>query len=475
MTPPSLPRTVRVAALLAVTACGSRTGLDLVEISSPSRDASLPRVIDSGVDARPHKVDAALHDTGTTVDAEAGADAGRFVICPSAILAGSPLPMLGNCSTRDGRARVLGPTSPHLTWTTPAPAALAIGGFVAADATGGVYLAAAPIEGTAPIPTFGRVDGTTGNVDWSVALPASTVASLSPFLDPSGTILDVANTATGPVIEAFDPATGAVMGTPLAASLADIGIPAVGSEGSLYVQYVTEVGMSSQQGIVSRLLPDRTVAWTTKNLSVGPTAFGGFLTLALGHRDVVVAVTTDTTGSLSIVYALSSETGATIWSTDIHAQAVNGPVIGPDGSIAVVALDAVDPSSGLLYILEPTGSVRATTTVPGQNVFAIGVDGTIIIGGEGMTAVSATGTILWTNTVGLVLGATIDAAGTVVATFEGSVFGFDLSTGATLWSLQPPAVPSDSGPPCRGIQSTTLTSSAGLVGIGCGVLFGASD
>jgi len=481
----SASRCLGAATALAVLGCGSRTGLDPPATSSVSRsDASLGHVVDARADTRPRKGDAALHDSSARVDAaDAGPseDAGRFLVCPAAVLSGSPLPMLGNCSTRDGRARVTGPTSPHVTWVTPAPPTLTIGGFVAADTTGAVYLAAAPDEGLGGlvpemIPTFGRIDGTTGNLDWLVSLPASTSASLSPILDPGGALLDVANNVAGPAIDSFDPMTGSVTASMLAFSLAGIGIPAVGVDGSLYVQYVFEVGTNSQQALVSKLLPDRTIAWTTGDLSAGPTSFGGFLTLALAERDVVIAVTTDTSGSLSIMYGLSPATGATLWTTQIRAEAVNGPAIGPDGSIAVVALDATNPNAGLLYVFEPTGALRSTTVVPGQTVAAIGVDGTIVIGGEGLTAVSPSGTVLWTNSVGLVLGATIDSAGTIVTTFESEIVGFDVTTGAMRWSLMPPPhVPTDAQPPCLGVQSVVLTSNGGLVGLGCGLLFGASD
>jgi len=482
VTSSSHPGALYAVATFAVLGCGSRTGVSLEETTRvPIQDASVAHPVDASLppvtDARsPPHVDATSHDSDTPHDAEAdvarSAEAGRFYVCPSDVLSGSPLPMLNNCSTRDGRARVAGPTAPHLTWTVPAPAGLSNGGFVAADGTGGVYIADAPLVGNDMIPTFGRVNGTTGALDWSTALPASTVASLSPFLAPTGSVVDFANDPTGPILESFNPMTGAVVATMLSPSLAGIGIPAVGSEGSLYVQYVPSTGLESKAGYVSRVLPNSTIAWTSADLSGGPSSFGGFLTLALSEHDDVIAVTTDTSSVLSGVYELSSTTGATVWTTDIAAQAIGGPAVGPDGSIAVIAISA-GGSTGALYIFEPTGALRAMTPVDGANIYAIGTDGTIIVGGATLTAFTSSGTLLWTNAV-VPLGATIDSGGTVVTTFSDVIQGLDGATGAVRWSLKAPDLP-DGGSPCAHIQSVTLTSNATLVGIGCNALFGASD
>jgi outer membrane protein assembly factor BamB len=458
----------------SVADCGSRTGVGLDE-------ATPVTVLDASAGGHPADATTRVADARSSRppdaaarDVEAGTppstDAGRFFTCPSEIPAGAPFAMLGNCSTRDGRARVAGPTSPHVTWTASAPSALSNGGFVAADSSGGVYIADTILMGNALVPTFGRIDGTSGALDWSTSLPSSTVASLSPFLNPMDTLVDFANDATGPILEVFSPSTGATVPTTLPSSLSGIGIPAVGADGSLYVEYVPVTGPQTKKGLVSRVLPDHTIAWTSEDLSVGPATFGGFLTLALGEHDEVIVVTTDTSGVLSRVYELSPMTGATLWSTDIPAQLMGGAAVGPDGSVAVIASENGSDYS-LLYILEPTGAIRATASVGGQTIVAIGADGTILV--DGLTAVSSAGATLWIKNAGG-LGVQIDSDGTIIATSTGEIVGLDSATGEKRWSLDASDVPGF-GRHCASIQSATLTSNGGLVGIGCNILFGASD
>jgi hypothetical protein len=92
--------------------------------------------------------------------------------CPSALLPGAPRAMLANCSTRDGRSRVVGPTSPHVTWSAQVIPSSDEESFMelAADASEGVYLVAGGFQANPDSTTassFMRIDASTGHLDWS--------------------------------------------------------------------------------------------------------------------------------------------------------------------------------------------------------------------------------------------------------------------------------------------------------------------
>ncbi len=447
-----------IPALLLLAGCGSRTAIDPLP-------ASIVAGSDSGraghVDAATREVDATVRtpdaarprDSGTDTPPDAG---GVLDHCPSLVLAGSPFPMLGNCSTRDGRSQGVAPTSPHITWTASLPPGLMNAQIAAADTSGGFYIA-----GGMAITSVLRIDAATGTVDWSTTLPASVVASLSPFLDPGGTLVDLAIGSAGPLLDAFSPATGAVTSTPLSPSTG-VSIPAIGADGSLYVQYVPVTGPLSKVAVISRILPDGTVKWTTSDLSHGSATFAGFLTLALGAGDTVYAVTSDT---VSAVFALDPADGTVMWSVPLPGMAVGGPAVGPDGSIAVTVPD--------LFVVDPAGAIRFSAPIPGGNdVYAIGRDGTVFAGdSSSLSAVSREGTVLWTFInedagASSLAAVTLDANGTVIV-LDGDLLALDPVTGRRLWSL-PVGAESVSG-------SLALTSNGGIVVVGVEHMVGASD
>ena len=318
-----------------------------------------------------------------------------------------------------------------------------------------------------------RVDGTTGGVAWVTALPTAVVPLvLAPFLDPGGTLQCASLGASGPALEAFDPTSGAVAPSSLPAGVG-AGVPAIGADGSLYLQHLPSTPPVRTNALISRLLPDRSVLWTTNDLSHGSATFGGFLTLALGVRDAVIVVTVDTA---STVFDLDPATGDIVWSTSLAGMAVSGPAVGPDGSIAVITLVSSFPSMDYaLSVFEPSGSLRFTMSTQAATVLAVGLDGTILLGPQ-LTALDRLGATRWladvyaSNNVSTAT-VTIDGNGTVVV-FANEITAVELATGMTLWTLPGPG--GGTTPGC--VQSAALTSDRGIVGVSCdGRLFGASD
>lgn len=478
-----LPPSLRTLIAVACSACGSRTGIEgYTTVIPPRADATA-----GGRDAAPHDASRDARDATQTVEASASHDAGFDGGCPAAVLAGSPLPMLGSCSTRDGRARVAGPLHPHITWTSPDPAAgLVLNqlSFVAADAKGGAYLAGNVLVGETTTQVFARVDGASGHVDWATTIPLLDIASFSPFLRKGGDLEDFAYGDAGSSIEAFDPGTGTLSATPLPPALSGAGIPAIGTDGSLYVPNVSAV-VIEKEGVISRLLPDGTLAWTSENLAQYTASFGGFYTLALAPGDVSIVAENDTTGAASVIIALEPANGTILWKTSVSGQLAGGPAVAPDGSIAVITANEEQEFS--LSILEQTGTLRSTHPVLGQTLQAIGLNGDVIISGS---VIDGTGATTW-GTDGGLLTTTLDANGTVFELSGGAVAGLDFKTGATLWSLSAPEATMqlfgpdgsptrlDSGAPAfcnAGVQDAVLTSTGALIALTCsGALFGASD
>ena len=400
--------------LLAGSGCGSRTGVDSLRAPIEPRADATADAGSRGDGGAPHDAGHDVKDAPTEVEASSRPphDAGIDGACPSAVLLHSPLPMLGACSTRDGRARVAGPLHPHITWTNPDPGdanQLLNASFVAADNTGGAYLAGNTEVDETLTAVFARVDGTTGQVGWVTSMPPSVVASISPFLLDGGVLQDLAYAMTGSSVESFDPATGTLTSTPLPATLSGAGIPAIGSDGSLYVPNVSSAEVVMKSGSISRVLPDGTVAWTSQNLANFTASFGGFFTLALAPGDVSIVAEADTSGVASFVVALSAESGAILWNTSIAGQIVGGVAVAPDGSSAVIASNG---QQSYLSILETTGAIRATFPVDADGIQAIGLNGDFLIGGS---VIDSTGVTKWTaaDGVGELLTPTIDANGTV--------------------------------------------------------------
>ncbi len=499
------PRARRIV-LLALAACGARTGID-DGAYVPEPTALTPR------DAGTHDADATVSRDAMPPRVDSGLDAAIVDPCPAAVLARSPLPMLGNCSTRDGRSRVAGPKAPHVTWVTSLPSTLDNGSgpdlpeLVAADGAGLVYF----VSSTG---TFTRLDGTTGALGWAGSFPGTPD---NVFVLASGGVvaLGIPSAPQEIVLGELEPATGqftsrSFVSPPVEAGVGmpgtfnDLGTaPAIGADGSFYVAYSKNNGPQYFYPAVSRIRPDGSFVWSSTTVypsgvnaplpTVAPIAIGrdGVVLVAAGLGDEQQPTTSTVTG-------LDSETGAIVWNTPVDGWLVGGPAVAPDGTIAVVAsVEDADlyVTIPVLYLLDGTGSVVHTVfldSVPepptSTALYGIGLDGTILVGSDRLAAVSSAGDRLWTlPTPGppdadfdicvpdcVLTGAFIDANDTVIVTYASgsasagvasTLVGLDLATGATKWTLEPPTPPSGTGITSLGIGTTVLTSAGGLVSV----------
>ena len=235
-------------ALRALPSCGSKTGIapPAAGIHANEPDAFFP----SGDDGGALAVD--LSDP-----------------CPSAVSGSKP--MIGNCSTRDGRARVSAPIAPRLKWAILLPSPMASLSQLATDATGHAYVvAAAQAPGTS---WFGRVRLSDGTVEWAGQIAAVQPTEV-PIVLSSGPV-DLCSSGGQDSIDAlltFAPQTGASTSTTFGLDLSNSpGNFAVGADGSAYVTHVEGGGTSHQTTLISRVSPGGVVLWTSVDLAtLGP-------------------------------------------------------------------------------------------------------------------------------------------------------------------------------------------------------------
>ena len=485
-----MPRVRRLLTLLPLLlpACGSRTMLNTGTFAV-GRDAS--------VDAPEPRTDA------PSAPPEAAAPPFDAAIapdpCPSALLAGAPRAMSQNCSTRDGRTRVRGPSNPHMTWLAPVVPQVPLGmdTQLAADASGAVYLVATKsVESSA---WLARLSGETGAVDWLTPFEPvlSSLWFPAPLLLANGTVEIFGGGATGFGLDRFSVMTGADTTSTLAPGVAS-GNPAVGADGSLYVAYqgVPPTLNFPTSCEVSRLTADGAVVWTSTVLDLmgAMDTSGNGSTIALTADGLVIealAVNADASPPFGDLFALDSATGATEWELPIGADFIGGPTVASDGSILLL----VAPSSGFvgtptpttLLVVGPDGSmknqVRLGSLDPNgaAELFGVTLDGAALIGvsasrgaNDGALALvnlsaSAASAIRWQwmNSSDTFPAATIAADGTIVLATGTAVEGIDPVGGSRLWSLASPAG-------C--VRDVTLTSSGGLVVLQCDdSVFGAGD
>jgi hypothetical protein len=399
--------------------------------------------------------------------------------CPSAVA--GPKPMAGNCSTRDGRSRVAAPSAPHLTWSTklPTDSTGQVGpSALATDAAGHAYVVTTGEEDES-VAALRRVGTADGSVDWTQPIAPDSETHTPIVLASGGVDLFAYGGQTTDEVFTFDPATGASASTTFGFSLYDAPPDiAVGADGSLYVQHADNVGEADPHTYVSRVAPGGAVLWTSADLgTLGPTPdFPGDVfpsILALGKDDLVVVAVDDLTGKLdvTVVDAFDPATGATRWSTTLPGAYGGGPVVRPDGSIAVMITST---GSNAISILDPATGAAKTSPIP-IGVFEIHgatLDGALLMGvdpGQGVTglaAIDGDGAVLWTGAG--TSNATIASDGTVLS-FGPTLVALDGATGATKWSLSPPAASA-----C--VIDAALTSDGRIVALQCdGTLFGASD
>jgi hypothetical protein len=385
------------------------------------------------------------------------------------------------CSTRDGRTRAPAPSAPHLTWTASIPitdGSSALGAAsLTTDASGHAYVASA--GGFGGDPQLQRIDTGSGSPDWtSTSAGAATALLLS-----AG---EVELTAGDPLaVESIDPASGVTSHLGTLGYWGSAGDPAIGADGSLYYAYTLDQGTATATTHVSGVSRAGAVEWTSVDLAtLGPPPLYGDVEpseIALGlDGSVLVAVNVLTsTETFQVLAALAPDTGHVRWTSALAGQLLGGPIVGPDGSI-LLAVD--EPRPGGIVILEATGQVRSTLTIPGSpsgdsTIFglpAIARDGTILAesdvgqGVDGLVAFSQTGAVLWHQPLQL-LEATITSDGAVLAHDSFDLTLLDLATGATRWVLSPPH-------PSVCVAAAELTSTGSIVGLQCdGTLFGAAD
>jgi outer membrane protein assembly factor BamB len=404
--------------------------------------------------------------------------------CPFGVLEGAPKPMAGNCSTRDGRARVAAPRSPHVTWSLPAlPLAERIGATLATDASDHAYLLG---EDHASFQvTLRRIDAFRGAVDWASAFAPGMEAMPTPFLRQAGRPEAISTQPSQ--IASFDPDNGAP--SKVATPGLEFGLltpdPAIGADGSLYfLDNLNGDGSSGAPFVATRVAPDGTITWSSTELShvavpeQPATHVEGFPSgIALGAGGTVLvefAALATPYAQYTVVVALDPSTGAVVWQRTLQGQALGGLVVAPDGSIAVVAYESQHDTA--VVVLEPTGQERHRLTLPMTNrLCGVARDGTLLafleIGGGtfGLATIDASGRSPWQVT-GNFVDAFLTSDGTVVALGD-DVRGLDLATGAMRWSVAPP-----SGAFPAGVCDAALTSTGSIVALQCnGTVFGAAD
>lgn len=463
--------------LVVLGGCGARSGLDLF-----AQSASL----DGGASV--------LEDGSSGPDTGSGPDSGSDDLCPSAI--SGPSAMSRNCSTRDGRSRVLAPRSPHVTWTTKLPLdGPYIGpGALSTDASGHVYVVSTDQFGAEATSAIRRVNASDGTIDWTTPIVPDDNTGKAVLLSAGGVDLFAYGMADQVSLFTFAPASGTSTSTTLGLDLYDLltGL-AVGTDGSLYFIYEDDSEPESPSAYVTRVAPDGTTLWRSADIqTLSPPALypqdgANPGDVALGVGDLVVVINdvlaeSSENSELCVAIALDPATGKTLWTSTpaVTGTLSGGPVIRPDGSVA--ALLGNGPSSTLVNFDPATGAFTIQVLPSASNgLFAVTREGVILAGMgmatgngiEGVSAIAEDGTVLWTQP--RALDATIASDGTVIAragTAGGgatSILALDVATGATKWELQPPV----SGPT---IWYVALTSEGGVVGEQAdGTLFGASD
>jgi outer membrane protein assembly factor BamB len=492
-------RTLACLLVPLLAGCGSRTALSL-ESSSPGEDSGTSTDAGGRPDAdamASPDADAMVTPAGDAAVCEV--DASGPDLCPSALLAGAPRAMLANCSTRDGRSRVVGPTSPHVTWSTqviPPPVGESSFMELAADASEGVYLVVGDDDDD--FGSFVRLDASSGLVDWTTPFDPLPNAYAAPLLLADGLVEFFAADSKdhGVALDSFAPMTGAAtsLGLP-ALSPVYSGDAAVGMDGSLYVAYPIQSATGMPEPVVSRLTPTGVVTWTSQALaSLLPPAtvklaFVTPGTLALGPGDLVLvplAVQAPSSPPTAYLVALDPASGAVAWTRPVMGPIIGGPAVTPNGSIVVLVgpplFTSAGPEPTSLFFYDPSGAQELEVglgTWTAAALFAVAHDGSVVLGVQSGPAtgigydqlyvIHECANYNWTvGTKGLMT-ATLDAHGTVLAATSVSLLGLDVASGKLLWSV--PAQHAGAS-----ILDATFTSSGGIVAVETdGSAFGASD
>lgn len=402
-------------------------------------------------------------------------------VCGSALAAGSPKPMLGVCSTRDGRARgAVAPRSPHVLWTTNIPyedpiTSIQRGTTVVTDATHFAYVGSyVTIGGAAPL--FRKVDTRTGQVLW--AAPADASANGLFLALPATGAIDLALGGSPATLATYAPASGAMAtSSPLGFSTPELADPAIGSDGSLYAEYVTG-DMTAASVRVTRVAQGGAQGWTSANL--GPPAPSPVIDhvlsvgVTLGQGDAVYATTTvlEPSRERAVVNALDPSDGAVKWTHVIDGRA-SLPVAAPDGTLGFVAGGGDYAATTTFEVLDALGNVRVSKAIDGVNaVAAVARDGTWLVrSNRAVMALDGAGNAKWTRAVDVDDAALVDDEGTVLIKGERSLSALSLRTGAVIWQLPPPQKDD-----CISNGTLTLTRDGTVIALQCGgTLFALGD
>jgi hypothetical protein len=323
--------------------------------------------------------------------------------------------MLGNCSTRDGRSRIVGPRAPHVTWTNPAvPESFS---FAIFDVQGTVY--ALVDDG------LQKGDLRSGAVIWTTPFVSSPYEANDLFFTSDASLEGFTGLITGPTFDSFNTTTGAAdVVANLGALFNNVGQEAIGADGSFYFVYYSVPDPPTQgTEVAARLTPAGVIAWTSALEPANAGPFPEAPGVTLGANDLVL-----TCGEQGLI-ALDPETGASVWTSPICGN-IN---VGPDGSIVLWGEDGV-------VTLDGNGAQLSTASPPVglSNIVAIARDGTLLFwsgNNAGNVAAMRGDTVLWTVT-GQWGG--IDETDTVLISTDDSIQGLDLSTGARRWKVEAP-------------------------------------
>jgi hypothetical protein len=390
--------------------------------------------------------------------------------CPSAL--SGPQPILGNCSTRDGRARIAAPVAPHVTWAKKLlPTELGFSGvLMTTDDSGHVYMQTQGYD-----VKLHRIRAADGTVEWTKSSPfADTVTEA--IVTSRGAVLHFGADAHGKdALLAVDPSSGASTSTATGLQLGgEVGALAVGEDGSLYYG-TSPYGDVYNHAYVTRLGPDGALRWKSADLIPllpKPPYYPTVSPPALGKGDLVVVILADFLDQ-TVVMAFDPATGAPRWTTPL-AGAYNAPVpmVKADGTIVTI-LD--DGTASTLVTLEPeTGTPTLHTFPPGiQKILGVTKQGTVItprFQEGGIIGIGSDGTIHWGGPGGGPGSATATIAkdGTVISTTWKHVVAMDSATGKPKWKV---ALPS---PEVH--AEVALTSDGTIIGWQSdGTVFAASD
>jgi len=137
--------------------------------------------------------------------------------CPAAV--SGPKAMAGNCSTRDGRSRVVAPSAPHVTWTAKLPTDSSGMLGPSALATGGAGDAYVMTQGEfdESVAALRRVRVADGTIEWTAPISPDEQTATPVVLSSGGVDLFAYGPQYMESLFTFDAATGTSTSTTLPA------------------------------------------------------------------------------------------------------------------------------------------------------------------------------------------------------------------------------------------------------------------